>query len=141
MMEEELRELMSRLNSKLESEGNTVCMQQFFNISVLNIIWSMVAGVRFNHDDPEFVVLVANLNATLRLVTATGNIMLAFPFLSSILPKLTGYGEVRKKCIAKFQDLFMVGMSIMHTFLFIYIFQGFKVTILQRFFISPFRIC
>ncbi|XP_021955195.1 methyl farnesoate epoxidase [Folsomia candida] len=107
VMEEELRELMSRLNSKLESEGNTVCMQQFFNISVLNIIWSMVAGVRFNHDDPEFVVLVANLNATLRLVTATGNIMLAFPFLSSILPKLTGYGEVRKKCIAKFQDLFM----------------------------------
>lgn len=111
VMTEELQELMSRLDVKLAQDGDTICMSQFFNISVLNIIWSMVAGERFGHEDANFNELVTKVNQTLRLVTATGNVMMGYPFLTHILPWLTGYGRVRKRCIPQMQGLFMVSLK------------------------------
>lgn len=105
VMEQELKELMTGLNSKLERD-EMICMKQFFNISVLNIIWSMIASVRFNHNDPQFREKVKKINETMRLLSATGNVLLAYPFLSKIVPKLTGYGAVRNKSNYALQDMF-----------------------------------
>jgi methyl farnesoate epoxidase/farnesoate epoxidase len=111
VIEDEVMELFSRLNSRLESEGNIICMQQFFNISVLNILWSMMAGVRFSHDDPEFKALVNMINQTMKLLGGNGNIFMAFPFLRHILPKLTGYGQVRTETLNHLRGIFFVSKA------------------------------
>lgn len=107
-MEEELNELMERLDAKLETKTGGICMNQFFTVSVLNILWSMIAGTRFTHDDLQLQQLVKHIYDNTRFLNATGNILMAYPFLRSILRKLTGIGEARRILIADMQKQFQV---------------------------------
>ena len=56
-IQEELAILMADLNSRLalseaEADGSIIApMHQFFTISILNILWQMIAGFRFSHTD------------------------------------------------------------------------------------------
>jgi hypothetical protein len=53
-MENILSEEISILTRTLDDHavrGDDVCMRQFFSLSVLNILWSMMAETRFSHDD------------------------------------------------------------------------------------------
>lgn len=97
VMEEEFEELMTRLNSRIREEGNTIPMSQFFTVSVLNILWSMVAGSRFSHDDHRLQSFVETMGPVMRLISTGGNIFMAYPFLRHILPWLTGYGKARRE--------------------------------------------
>ena len=49
-MEEEVRELMGQLRSKV---GVAFSTHGFFNIPVVNVLWEIISGERFNHDDPN----------------------------------------------------------------------------------------
>ncbi|ODM98812.1 Methyl farnesoate epoxidase, partial [Orchesella cincta] len=106
VMEEELEELMKRLDEKIELEGSEVCMSQFFTVSVLNILWSMMAGTRFSYDDAKLQKIVKHIYDNTRFLNATGNILMAFPVLRTVLRKLTGVGEARKQLIADMQKHF-----------------------------------
>lgn len=108
VMEEELQELISRLNQRIEQEGNILCISQFYTVSVLNILWSMVAGARFSHDDERLQSFVKTMAQVMKLLSASGNIFMAYPFLRHILPWLTGYGKQRKEFIPKLQKQFLV---------------------------------
>ncbi|CAL8121818.1 unnamed protein product [Orchesella dallaii] len=106
VMEEELTELMKRLDEKIELEGSEVYMSQFFTVSVLNILWSMMAGTRFSHEDAKLTKIVKHIYDNTRFINATGNILMAFPALRTMLRKLTGVGEARKQLIADMQKQF-----------------------------------
>lgn len=109
VMEEELDELMQRLDEKLTGEnGAEISLNQFFTVSVLNILWSMMAGTRFTHDDAHLQKLVKHIYDNTRFLNATGNILMAYPLLRNILRRLTGVGEARRKLIADMQRQFQV---------------------------------
>lgn len=66
---------------KFASSGESLGMHQFFAVSILNILWSMVAGVRFAHDDPKLQKLIKLLDETSKNAPVETNIAQAFPFL------------------------------------------------------------
>lgn len=109
VMEEELDELMRRLDDKIAKEkDSSICMSQLFTVSVLNILWSMMAGTRFSHEDDTLQTLVKHIYDNTRFLNASGNILMAYPFLRTVLRKLTGVGEARKKLIGEMQKQFQV---------------------------------
>jgi len=60
-MESVLSEEISTLFRTLDESaltGNDLSMRQFFTLTVLNILWSMVAGTRFAHDDSRLKGLI-----------------------------------------------------------------------------------
>lgn len=109
VMQEELDELFRRLDEKLANNaGSSISMSQIFTVSVLNILWSMMASTRFSHDDAQLQTLVKQIYTNTRFLNAGGNILMAFPFLRGILRTLTGVGQERKKLIASLQKQFLV---------------------------------
>lgn len=109
VMEEELDELIRRLDDKIANErDSSICMSQLFSVSVLNIIWSMMAGTRFSHDDAKLQALVKHIYDNTRFMKASGNILMAYPFLRTPLRKITGIGEGRRELFRNMQKQFQV---------------------------------
>lgn len=52
---EEVKDLIARLKTMT---GKPISTHNFFNTSVLNVIWSIVAGERYAHDDPAMKELI-----------------------------------------------------------------------------------
>ena len=109
-MEEELQQLMSTFNSKIGNSENPIPlnMHKIFTVSVLTILWSMMAGVRFSHDDERLKTFVHTLSEIIGLFSASGNIFIAFPFLRHVITALTGYGAKRKIFVPTMHTLFKV---------------------------------
>lgn len=112
--EEELTELTKRLNQNLEENGKIVKMYQFFTISVLNIIWGLVTGVRFSHDDPKLRKFNKTTYNVVKAAALGDNLSNAFPiirhfytpFLKPKIIEMQDYFRVRTKnhhfCISEF---------------------------------------
>jgi len=111
MMEEELQELLEGLNKKINEDENVVNMEQFFTVSVLNIIWSMVAGIRFSHDDPRIRILIKKISNVLRHVSGGGNILMAFPSMRHALAYFPSPVRTRRATLAELQNYFQVKLQ------------------------------
>jgi hypothetical protein len=112
-MEEELRELMSGINSKIGSTEKPIPldMHKVFTVSVLNILWSMIAGVRFSHEDPKLRNFVHSLSETLSQFSLSGgNIFYAFPLLCKI-PALDRFRTQRTNFINLLHKEFRVSRA------------------------------
>jgi hypothetical protein len=110
-MEEELTELMKGFNRKIGSDPNNptpLNMHKVFTASVLNILWSMMSGLRFSHEDERLQKFFLTLSDVMTQFNVSGNIFVAFPFLLNILPALTGYGSVRKGFVTTVHKQFRV---------------------------------
>merc|ERR1712064_216143 len=71
-------------------KGRPVQPQLIFNVGVLNIIWKIVADKRYDLTDVRMVRLFQLINSTTSLGKAT-KLLLTFPFLRFIIPKMTGW--------------------------------------------------
>jgi hypothetical protein len=116
-IEEELEHLMKRMDT-MRSEAKTltgqedvVCMKKFFSVSALNIIWSLIAGSRFHHDDKQLQKLVQLMSEIVRLLAVGEDIIAAFPVLRHILPRFTKRGQERKKFLNEIHGMFKVDMT------------------------------
>ncbi|KAM3955653.1 putative cytochrome P450 303a1 [Aphomia sociella] len=72
-------------------KGAVIQMHNFFNTYILNTLWTMMAGIRYNPTEPEMRVLqdlLFELFATVDMVGATFS---HFPILSVIVPNISGY--------------------------------------------------
>jgi cytochrome P450 len=109
IMEEELTDLVNRLNERLVEEKGVINMCQFFNISVLNILWSMMAGERFSHDDARLHKLVRGISNAMRMMSVGNNIMMAYPFLRHYTLRFTERGQQRQELMTtvhkQFKDI------------------------------------
>lgn len=91
---EELRELMEDIQSNMGDGCQTVLfMENFFNLSFLNILWTFLAGVRYERDNPNFKRLLDAVNKLFKSGSLGGGISSAFPILKKLFPKLTGNEE------------------------------------------------
>lgn len=111
VMEEELKELLQDLNQRIETEGSVVNMSQFFTVSVLNIIWTMIAGMRFTHEDQRIRKLIKNISQLLQSISGGGNILMAFPYLRGFLGLFPGPVQFRNATLTQLQTDFRVSSA------------------------------
>lgn len=109
IIEEELTRLMSRLDNQIaESKDSTVYMKKFFSVSALNIIWSLIAGYRFSHDDEQLQKLVKLMADIVQKLAVGEDIITAYPILRHIVPRFTQIGKDRKDFLNAMHGFFKV---------------------------------
>lgn len=83
----DLRELVGKNNGK----SVIVTMPNIFSVYILNTIWLMMAGIRYNSDNKDLIVLQDLLSDLLASIDMTGALFSHFPFLRFIAPGASGY--------------------------------------------------
>ncbi|XP_015436194.1 PREDICTED: probable cytochrome P450 303a1 [Dufourea novaeangliae] len=71
--------------------GMVMTMNDAFGVTVLNALWRMMAGKRFNNDDEELTYLQRILAKVMMEVDTFGAPFGHFPFLRFIAPEMSGY--------------------------------------------------
>ncbi|XP_043490916.1 methyl farnesoate epoxidase-like [Polistes fuscatus] len=78
-------------NNKLNPRQIIISMNDAFGVTVLNTLWRMMAGKRFNTDDETLMYLQKIFNKLFKEIDMIGAPFSHFPFLRFIAPKLSGY--------------------------------------------------
>ncbi|CAH1119577.1 unnamed protein product [Phaedon cochleariae] len=73
------------------SAGEAIFMHKAFDISVLNALWAMMAGERFDIEDARLKKLLQIIHDAFRLVDISGGLLNQMPFLRHIAPDAIGY--------------------------------------------------
>lgn len=71
--------------------GTIISMHNIFGITVLNSLWKMLAGKRYNIDDKELIYFQRILSITLNEIDMLGAPFSHFPLLRFIAPEISGY--------------------------------------------------
>ncbi|CAL8137894.1 unnamed protein product [Orchesella dallaii] len=107
IIEEELLRLMSRMDSLItESKDSVVYMKKFFSVSALNIIWSLIAGYRFSHDDVKLQKLVQLMSDIVQKLAVGEDIITAYPALRHVIPRFTQTGKDRQDFLTAMHGFF-----------------------------------
>ena len=110
-LQDEIEDLIQSLSAQLSSGNNIVNMKQYFTISVLNILWSMMAGYRFSRDDVKLHNLLHLLD---RLVKASAvgssrmSAAIAFPIVRHVVNLWTHHDKIRWDLFSSMHGFFGV---------------------------------
>lgn len=92
LLQEEAQELVKNLIQRMEEDTSVVVeMEDVFNISVLNTLWTMLAGVRYSPQDKTLKTLQDLLSNLFKNIDVVGCLFSQFPFLRFVAPELSGY--------------------------------------------------
>jgi hypothetical protein len=91
--EEEILSFFSFLDRKLDESGGVLGMQGIFNISALNILWTMVASNRFDYESQEIHELTELLEELARAMNPREMGFLVYPWLRFI-PGMTAHSTI-----------------------------------------------
>ena len=96
-VQQEAQELIQVLKNKCGNNGEkSVEIGYDINVSIVNVIWSLVTGERKSHDDVIIRDFLESVNKSIELST-TSSILLFFPFLIKVFPeKMFGIDQMRK---------------------------------------------
>ena len=96
IMQEEIKNFCSEL--KKHCQDGPVDLGNRFNVMVINILWRIIGGKRFDYQDKKFAKLVEHLNEGFSAIAPTPKLALlfAFPFLRKVFPRQTGFEEIRR---------------------------------------------
>lgn len=99
VISDEISHIVQRLKDKVSKEGNGIAIvriQTLFILSVLNVLWCMIAGKKYSINDPKLVKMMdRNFTMTKKTVFASP-LMLTFPWLFKTFPKLLGTTYMHK---------------------------------------------
>ncbi|XP_049885287.1 probable cytochrome P450 303a1 [Pectinophora gossypiella] len=87
-----VKDVMSQINLNNNGSGN-IQMHNFFNTYILNTLWTMMAGLRYEASDPQMQVLQAMLFDLFKAIDMVGTAFSHFPILSIIAPTASGYKD------------------------------------------------
>lgn len=76
-----------------ELQYNDVQSNGFFGLPAINILWSVLGGLRLSQSDGEFMTLLQKITRLFRTGNPSGDILDVLPFLRFIFPGLAGYRE------------------------------------------------
>lgn len=79
------------LVAKNGGKSVTVTMPHLFSVYILNTLWLMMAGIRYNHDNEQLQVLQDLLSDLFAEVDMMGAPFSHFPYLRFIAPVASGY--------------------------------------------------
>jgi len=88
LVHEEIQETMTRLQSSVQEGSSTVHMNGRFTISTTNIIWGIINGKRYSHDDLKLHKLLEALREVLRAGDVKVNLINNYP-LTRFIPFLS----------------------------------------------------
>ncbi|XP_033223161.1 methyl farnesoate epoxidase-like [Belonocnema kinseyi] len=77
-----------------QSKVGPVAMHKAFDIAVLNAIWTLFAGHRFDYHDEKAYDILNVVHKAFRLTDTLGGIVSLLPFLRFVIPELSGYKEL-----------------------------------------------
>ncbi|XP_068896333.1 methyl farnesoate epoxidase-like [Tenebrio molitor] len=90
-IQDETRDLISMFKKQC---SQPIWMHTAFDVSVLNVLWAMMAGERFNIDDERLRKLLNIIHDAFRLTDMSGGILNQMPFLRFIAPETCGYNQL-----------------------------------------------
>ena len=90
---EEITELIQHMKSCAQSNREGIVdFKSLFMVSVINIIWSVVAGIRYQRNDPQLKRLLTNLEMVFHYASPS-RILIPIPtFLLKLFPGLKKFG-------------------------------------------------
>ena len=93
---EEVQDLVAALKEKSDNGKTPVEIGFDINVSVVNIIWSIISGEKKSHNDPRIREFLVAVNKGVELASTSG-ILLFMPFLAKIFPECVfGIDKMRK---------------------------------------------
>lgn len=87
----EVRVLMEKLK---QSSSQSIFLHNVFDISVLNVLWTMITGERYDLDDERLMKLLKIIHDAFKIVDASGGMLNQLPFLRFIAPEFCGYNTI-----------------------------------------------
>lgn len=96
MVEDEAGDLVQTIMNKMVDGSAIISMADIFGVSVLNTLWTMMAGVRYNPEDKQMKTLQALLSELFTHIDMVGCLFSQFPFLRYLAPETSGYNSYIK---------------------------------------------
>lgn len=91
-MEEQISKEVKVLIENLTHEcSKPLDVHRLFDVTVINVLWSMMAGERFDLNDIKLKQLLAIINDMFRSTDISGGMLNQLPFLRFIMPDKCGY--------------------------------------------------
>jgi hypothetical protein len=81
-----MEEMINYLDKQVD---HPLSMNQIFNISVINGLWTLISGSKFELDDPRLIKLIQYMDLAIKLSGNTG-VLTIFPWLRDIAPQMCG---------------------------------------------------
>ena len=81
----EIAELQKSLDKIVTEKYGVFQSAHFFDVPALNIVWALITGTRYQHDDPQVHKLVQGVTEMNNALQFGGGVLNAFPFLHKIL--------------------------------------------------------
>jgi hypothetical protein len=88
VIELEICDIVQEIKEEIKKTDGVLRVRTNFLLSVLNVLWCMIAGQRYAHDDPKLVKMLEKNFAMTKAQTFIDPVLLAFPFLRTVCPKL-----------------------------------------------------
>ncbi|GAB0089839.1 Cytochrome P450 [Sergentomyia squamirostris] len=89
-IEREAAEMVKHLWSLNEKDG-WIYNHNVFDIGVINVLWTLMAGRRYDLKDERLNTLMRLIHETFKIIDMSGGILNQFPQIRHILPTLSGY--------------------------------------------------
>ncbi|XP_038223594.1 farnesoate epoxidase-like [Zerene cesonia] len=74
--------------------GTPIVVNHMFDVAIVNILWKLVAGKRYDLRDPHLITLCNLITQSFQVVDMSGGILNFLPFLRHIFPNLIGYTKL-----------------------------------------------
>ncbi|XKL66993.1 hypothetical protein PGB90_010413 [Kerria lacca] len=85
--------IFNRPTSSHKTYNESIEVQQLFDVSTLNVLWTMIAGYRFPLNDEKLLKLLDLVHNAFHMVDMSGGLLNQMPFLRILAPSLSGYNS------------------------------------------------
>jgi hypothetical protein len=93
LIQEELQELLDVLESTMGDGQQTVLhMHNYFNLSVINVLWTLIGGIRYSHDNSNLKELLHIVDILFKSMSI-GGLSTVYPIFHKIAPSLSGRND------------------------------------------------
>ncbi|KAL0267964.1 UNVERIFIED_CONTAM: hypothetical protein PYX00_010079 [Menopon gallinae] len=90
----ETEELIATISQRCKNDA-VLQMNNIFDVTVLNSLWSLMTGRRFDLEDEKLCELTGLVHESFRLLDMSGGVLNQMPFLRFVAPNATGYNRIR----------------------------------------------
>ncbi|CAD0200803.1 unnamed protein product [Chrysodeixis includens] len=80
---------------RLSDAGKPILVNNMFNITIVNILFRLVAGKRYDLEDEKLTMLCNLIMRVFRATDMSGGILNYIPYIQYIAPDLSGYTEIK----------------------------------------------
>ncbi|XP_058066126.1 methyl farnesoate epoxidase-like [Anopheles bellator] len=93
IIEREVQELVENFRVRAEA-GETFMMSGSLDIALLNVVWVLMAGQRYELENVRLKWLAEAIHRTFHVIDMSGGSLSRFPWLRFVCPEASGYGPM-----------------------------------------------